>query len=119
MGQWTQDGVPVEPILFDGDEVRFTLKRLLVEDMERMAVNFDTATKIMRFENPMEACKLASNLIPKYVLAINGCKKANGIEMTLEEFREAAMEFYFVPLLGQLFARLVTISVVGKEQEKN
>jgi len=120
MGKWTNEGIAVEPIEFDGDKVQFTLKRLRVEDMGLMAKNFDAVNKTMRFSDPLEMCQLSSKVLPKYIVSMSGYKKGDGSEMTLEEFlQEAITEFYFVPLVSKLFGSLVSISTIPKDTEKN
>jgi hypothetical protein len=110
--------VRLDPIEFDGDKVVFTVKRLLVEDMLVLSKHFDADKKKMVFASPMEVCKTASEVLPKYVLAIDGYSKAVGTALTVAEFLEAAKEFYFVQLVGELFGHMVSISTAGV-QAKN
>ena len=120
MGKWTNAGIPVEPIGFDGDNVSFTLKRLRVEDMGLLAKNFDASSKTMKFNDPLEMCQLASKILPKYIVSMSGYIKGDGTEMTLDEFlKEAVSEFYFVPVVSVLFGELVGISTIPKDAEKN
>lgn len=120
MGKWTNTGVNLPAIDFDGDRISVSVKRLRMEDMSLMSKNFDTVTKTMRFSDPMEMCQLASKILPNYVVAFSGYKKGDGAEMLLDEFlQEAVSEFYFVPLVGQIFAGLLSVSTVPKDLEKN
>jgi len=115
MGNWTKGSVKLEPIEFDGEQVVFHAKRLLVEDMLVLSKHFNGDKMV--FASPMEVCQTAAGILPKYLTAISGYK-VDGADMTLEEFLAAAQEFYFVPLVGALFGRLVAIST-AKGMEKN
>lgn len=117
MGNWTNKPVALEPIKFDGDSVVFTASRLLVEDMMVLSKHFDQAKGVMRFNSPLEVCAMAGDILPKYIKSISGYT-IDGQPMTLDEFFMAVREFYFVPLVGELFGKLVLISSVGV-QEKN
>lgn len=118
MGNWSSKPVVLEPIEFDGDKVVVTVKRLLVEDMQMLAKYFDRDKGTMRFESPLEMCKAASDIMPKYVTGIDGLIDGDGVRVTLEEFHKAVGEFYFVPLSGAIFQGLVRVST-AKAQEKN
>ena len=96
-----------------------TATRLLVEDMAELMNNVDPVTKKLRFENQSQVCSMASRLLPKYLKSISGYKKADGSAMSLEEFIAATTEFYFVPLVGVIFAELMAASTVKATQEKN
>ena len=118
MGNWTSD-VKLAPIEFDGDAITFHVKRLLIEDMSDMMKNFNPETQKLSFGAPSEVCELAARIIPKYVTRMAGMNKGDGTAFTIEEFMAVSNEFYFVPLIGQLFGELVSASVVGKSDEKN
>lgn len=118
MGNWTNKTVVLEPLEFDGDKIVFTVKRLLVEDMQTLSKFFDGSSGSLKFNNPLDVCKTAQEIFPKYVTALNGLNKEDGSAVTVEEFMEASKEFYFVPLVGQLFASLISVSTV-KSIEKN
>lgn len=118
MGNWTSKGVVLPPIEFDGDSVTFTVKRLLVEDMLTLSKHFDKANGTLKFESPLEVCQTAQSIFPKYVTGIVGMTNGDGGNVTVEEFIEASKEFYFVPLIGELFGALINASTV-KAQEKN
>jgi len=115
MGSWSSKPVVLPPIAFDGDDITFSVKRLLVEDMMLLSNHFKDGKMV--FESPMQVCETAAKILPKYVTAIEGMSTADGA-MTLEQFTEATAEFYFVPLIGELFAKLITVSTVGG-QAKN
>lgn len=106
------------PIEFDGDSITFTVKRLLVEDMLLLSKHFDKANGTMKFESPLEVCQTAQSIFPKYVTGIGGMTNCDGGNVTVEDFLVAAKEFYFVPLIGELFGALITAST-AKVQEKN
>jgi hypothetical protein len=118
MGNWTNKTVVLEPIEFDGDKIVFTVKRLLVEDMQVLSRFYDNSSGNLQFSSPLDVCKTAQEVFPKYVQAINGMSKEDGSAMTVEEFMEASKEFYFITLIGQLFAGLIAASTV-KSKEKN
>ncbi|OGC95828.1 MAG: hypothetical protein A2W25_15240 [candidate division Zixibacteria bacterium RBG_16_53_22] len=117
MGNWTSN-VILEPIEFDGDSIVFTCGRLTVEDMLALSKFFDQEKGVLRFDDQLQALNTAQGLIGKYVRRIDGMRMPDGASITVEQFSEVAREFYFVPLLGELLANLVTISTVGKS-EKN
>lgn len=118
MGNWTSKSVVLEPIEFDGDSITFHVKRLLVEDMQVLAKYFDGSKGMMSFDNPLDVCKTAQEIFPKYVTGIKGLLDAEGHEVSVEQFLEASKEFYFVPLIGELFAKLIDVST-AKAQLKN
>lgn len=118
MGQWTPT-ITLGPIEFDGDKVVVTATRLLVEDMAELMKYVDPAAKRLRFDDPSQVCGMAGRILPKYLKSISGYSKADGSAMLLEEFIAATAEFYFVPLVGGIFAELMAASTVKKEQVKN
>lgn len=117
MGKWSAT-VTLDSIVFDGDSITFTVNRMLTEDMTIMSKYFDPDTGKLKFNSNTEICEVAADLLPKRVVGMVGMTKADGSEFTLQEFNTAAKEFYFAPLLGELFAKLMSISVVGV-QAKN
>lgn len=118
MGNWSSKGVVLPPIEFDGDSITFTVKRLLVEDMMVLSKHFNQKNGALQFESPLEVCQTAQSIFPKYVQGINGMLDEDGKPVTVEGFVEATKEFYFVPLIGELFTSLLTVSTV-KAQAKN
>lgn len=111
MGNWSEKGVVVAPIEFDGDTICFTIKRILVEDMMQLS-KYIVDNKLI-FDNPLEACKLAQAVIPKYIISMTGLRKADGSEMTIAEFAGASAEVYFIALIGKLFSELIATGNVG------
>lgn len=118
MGKWTPT-VKLGPIEFDGDMVTVDATRLLVEDMAELMKNVDPVSRKLRFDDPAQVCSMASRILPKYLKSFSGYAKADGSVMSLEEFITAASEFYFVPLVGRIFAELMAESTVSKQQSKN
>jgi len=118
MGQWSNKPVVLKPIEFDGDSIVFSVGRLLVEDMMTLAKFHNASNGTLSFGSPLEVCAMAQAILPKYVKSISGLRKDDGGEMTVAEFIEASKEFYFVPLIGTLFAELITVSTV-QAQAKN
>ena len=119
MGNWSTNGVELEPIEFDGDSITFTVKRLLVEDMLVLSKYFNRETGALSFGSPLEVCQTAQEIFPKYIQKVGGMFKANGSAMTAEEFLTASKDFYFVPLVGQLFTALISASTVKATEAKN
>ena len=117
MGKWTAS-VTLDSIEFDGDKIVFTVGRLLTEDMTVMSKYFEPETGKLKFNSNTEICEIAADILPKRVVSMSGMTKADGTEFTLTEFIAASKEFYFAPLLGELFGKLMGISVVGA-QTKN
>lgn len=115
MGNWSTGSVKLNPIEFDGDTVIFHAKRLLMEDMLTLAKHFDAAAGVMRFADPAAVCKIAADILPKYMTDIEGMVDKDGMPVPLETLLAAAGEFYFAPLLGRIFVELVTISMVGSQ----
>lgn len=118
MGNWSSKPVILDPIEFDGDKVVVTVKRLLMEDMQAISKYFDREKGVMRFDSPLEVCKAAADIMPKYVVGIDGMVDGDGSRVTLEEFHKAVGEFYLVPLFGGIFQGLVRVST-ARAQEKN
>lgn len=118
MANWSNKAVVLPAIPFDGDKVVFTAKRLLVEDMQVMAKFWDRASGKLVFKDPLDVSKTAAELVPKYIVGISGLIDSDGVTVSLESFKESASEFYFVPLMGALFAELMSIST-AKGHEKN
>lgn len=118
MGKWSSN-VVLEPIEFDGDKVVFSANRLLVDDMLVLSKYFDKDKGTIAFGSAMDVCKVAGEVLPKYITNITGMTKADNTPMTKDEFLQAAKEFYFVPLVGELFGRLVQASTVGSADAKN
>ena len=118
MGNWASKGVTLDPIDFDGDSITFVVKRLLVEDMQILLKFYKPESGTLAFDDPLEVCRTAQGIFPRYILSQIGMKKEDGTEFTLEEFNEATSEFYFVPLVGALFGALIGASTL-KGQEKN
>lgn len=116
MGNWTKE-VRLPEIEFDGDTVVFTVTRMLVEDMQMLSKFFDKDSGTLKFTDNLEVCGLAKTILPRRVVKIEGMKKADGTDMTREEYLAVASEFYFAELNGQLFGELMSVSVV-KQQEK-
>lgn len=119
MGSWSNKAVRLEPIEFDGDAIHFQVKRLRIEDASVVMKFYDREAKRMRFNDPMELVAAAASIIPKYVVEVEGMKDAEGAHLTVEQFAEASKDFYFMPLLSQLFVGLMTVSVMSKADEKN
>lgn len=119
MGNWSTNGVVLEPIEFDGDSITFTVKRLLVEDMLVLSKYFSKETGALSFGSPLEVCQTAQEIFPKYIQDVRGLLKADNVAMTPEEFLGASKDFYFVPLVGQLFTALITASTVKAVEAKN
>lgn len=115
MGQWSSKPVKLDPIAFDGDNITFTVKRLLVPDM--MVLNKYIVGDKLAFSAPLEMVNVATEILPKYVIGIDGMT-ADGEAVTPEQFINSIGEFYFVPLIGQLFTALIAASTVG-QQTKN
>lgn len=118
MGNWTNKPVVLPAIDFDGDKVVLTVKRLQVEDMQVLSKFYDRATGVLRFNDPLEVVAVAGTLFPKYIVGISGMTTADGDEVTVEDFIASCKEFYFVPLIGQLFSELVGCSTV-RSKAKN
>ncbi|MFA6213542.1 MAG: hypothetical protein WC714_29160 [Candidatus Obscuribacterales bacterium] len=118
MGNWSSKPVVLDPIEFDGDQVVVTVKRLLMEDMQAISKYFDREKGVMRFDSPLEVCKAAADIMPKYVVGVDGMMDDAGGRVTLEDFHKAVGEFYLVPLFGAIFQGLVFVST-AKAKEKN
>lgn len=119
MGNWTSGGVVLDAINFDGDDIIITATRLTVKDMMLLSKFFDKEKGVMRFNNPLEVCETAAVILPQHIVSISGCKKQDGTEVTKEEFNAAMGEFYFVPMIGELFTKLMAVSTLNPEQVKN
>lgn len=117
MGKWTAT-VTLEPIEFDGDQIVFNVNRLLTKDMGEMAKHYNESEGKLQFTSNAEVCTLAANIFPQYVNSVSGMVDGNGTQIDKERFIQIAQEFYFAPLVGQLFGKLMEISVVGA-QAKN
>lgn len=117
MGKWTAT-VELEPIEFDGDQIVFNVNRLLTKDMGEMTKHYDESEGKLQFTSNAEVCTLAANLFPQYVNSVSGMTDGGGVPIDKVRFIKIAQEFYFVPLVGQLFAKLMEISIVGS-QAKN
>ena len=117
MGKWTND-VTLQPIAFDGDSITFTVKRLLTEDMGVLLQHYDAEKGVIRFESQDKLAAVAAEIFPKYITGISGMTKADGTAFTVDEFVAVAKEFYFAPVIGQLFAQIMVASTVGAA-EKN
>jgi hypothetical protein len=118
MSNWMPD-VELDPIMFDGDVVNFKVKRLLVEDMNLVTQNYDRISGTLKFSGPEEMSALAARIVPKYVREVRGLKKADGTLFQLEEFKGVIAEYYFAPLVGSLFAALMSASIVKEDEAKN
>lgn len=118
MGSWTPT-VKLGPFEFDGDQVTVVATRLLVEDMAELMKHVDPVSKKLRFDDPSQLCSMASRIIPKYLKAVEGCMKADGAAMSVDELAVASGEFYFVPLIGRVFAELMAASTVKGTEAKN
>lgn len=117
MGKWTAT-VELEAIEFDGDQIVFNVNRLLTKDMGEMARHYNESEGKLQFTSNAEVCTLAADLFPRYVNSMHGMTDGDGAAINKERFVQIAQEFYFAPLVGQLFAKLMEISVVGT-QAKN
>lgn len=117
MGNWTTRPVELQPIEFDGDTIKISVKRLLMADMQELSKYFDRDKGVMRFDSSLEVCKAAANIMPKYVVSIEGMI-TDGRPVTLEEFHAATGEFYLAPLFGEIFSQLIEVST-AKAQKKN
>lgn len=117
MGKWTAT-VELEPIEFDGDQIVFNVNRLLTKDMGEMAKHYNESEGKLQFTSNAEVCTLAANLLPQYVNSVSGMTDGGGAPIDKERFVQISQEFYFAPLVGQLFGKLMEISVVGA-QAKN
>lgn len=123
MGNWSRK-TSLEPIEFDGDTVVCEVNRLKVADMIKLSAKMkknETSGRVeLTFNDSMELLKIASELLPTYVTAINGLSMAGGTPMDIKTFHnEALTEFYFVELIGMILAGLMEVSSVNKENEKN
>ena len=118
MGKWLGGGVKLDPIDFDGDSIVFTVNRLKVGDMAPLAKHFAQDSGMLNFSSQLEVCTVAAELLPRYVVSIEGMTKGDGSAMALDEFNTAVSDFYFAELLGKLLGKLIEVSAVGG-QEKN
>lgn len=119
MGNWTNKPIQLPEIQFDGDDITFTVKRLLVEDMLVLSKHFNAEKGVLSFGSPLEVCKTAQELFPKYVVGVAGLQTAEATPVSLAEFLEAVKDFYFVPLVGELFTALIVASTVKADERKN
>ena len=122
MGNWTPS-VTLDPIPFDGDQIIFTSHRIQVDDMvtlsKNMTIEKDGEVKIS-FSESMEVCKVASEILPKALVNVEGMTLGDNTPVNLEKFCElVSTEFYFIPLVGDLLKALMDISSVSEEEEAN
>jgi hypothetical protein len=118
MGNWTNKAVPLDEIEFDGDKIQFFARRMLVEEMQLLSKYHDKASGKLKFDDPLEVCTVAQSFFPRALVGVKGLRSGEGVEMTIEDFLEASKEFYFVPLIGEVFAKLIAISTI-KASAKN
>lgn len=116
MGNWTEK-VALEPILFDGDTINITVKRLLIADMGAFMAHYNEGK--LTFASHLEVARLAADIIPKYVLELSGMTHPDGTPFTISEFAEVAKEFYFAELVGAVLTGLMNVSSVSKADAKN
>lgn len=120
MGSWTKGSVQLPVIEFDGEQVSVSIKhRLLTVDAQSLERFVDRERGSLRFSDAMEVMKMAGELLPRYVDSFTGYSDSTGSPLTAAEFCEhASREFFFVPLVGQIFVSMLEVSTLGKAQEK-
>lgn len=123
MGNWSLTK-KIDPIQFDGDSVELVLGRLEVADMITLSAYIKTGEdgvkQNLSFSDSMEMCRVAGELLPKYVKSVKGMSGADGIDMSLDQFNQTVpSQFYFMTLIGEILGALVVISTVSEGDEKN
>lgn len=112
MGNWSAAAVQLDPIEFDGDKIVFTANRLKTTHIGVLLKHYDAERGTLVFSSQLEVIEAASQVLPEYIIGISGMTKGDGTEFSLEEFKNALGDFYFVPLVGEVLAGLVKASTV-------
>lgn len=116
MGNWTRE-VLLDPIEFDGDIISVTVKRLLASDMDIVLHNYDSSGSPIA--TPVSMTKLAAELVPKYLVKLEGMVQKDGLPFTLEDFKQVCGDYYFAPLIGKIYGGILRHGSLSAEQLKN
>lgn len=113
MGRFTQ--AVDETVIFDGDAVGFTLRRLQNKHMLVLA----PVLTILPGENPLartaRLVQAAGGILRECVTNWHGPSDAGGKALT---FDEVLSESYFLPLMDEVLGRLLKISVMQEVDAK-
>lgn len=126
MGSWTSEA-KLDPIKFDGDVIDVRVRRLTTEDIQKLSSfmkpfqGSDGSNKIkLSFSDQLEVASIATDLLPRYILSIDGMKTGDGSVVTAERYvSEMVGQFYFLEFNGLILANLVSVSTVQEDEEKN
>ena len=114
MGHFTQ--AVEETAKFDGEEVRYTLRRMQNKHMLRLSPGFSTqagdANIVLRTARLVEESK---DVLKECVSNVSGYKDSAGNIVTFETMLE---ESYFLPLLDAMLGRLWQVSVMTEVDAK-
>lgn len=105
---------------FEGDAVRVSYSRLEYGDFLRLAphLKIDGAGNVSSGDlvGNVELCMIAAELLPKYVRSFTGLTDATGAPVTLEA---VCKEIYFLPLVADLLACIVTTGGIKDKEMGN
>lgn len=114
MGHFTQ--AVEETAKFDGEEVRYTLRRMQNKHMLKLSPGFSQqagdANIVLRTARLVEESK---DVLKECVSNVSGYKDAGGNIVTFETMLE---ESYFLPLLDAMLGRLWQVSVMTEVDAK-
>ncbi len=114
MGKFTQ--AVEETAKFDGEEIKYTMRRMQNKHMLRLSPGFSTqagdANIVLRTARLVEESK---EVLKECISNVSGYKDAAGAAVPFEVMLE---ESYFLPLLDAMLGRLWQISVMTEVDAK-
>jgi hypothetical protein len=117
MSNYTEQ-LTIGPVEFDGDSVTIVAEQMDVMDMELIAPFVSDDGKVS-FSNSLQLIKIASEILPDRVLAIQGLT-VGGKEVTKEEFVNSYInKTYFMELTSEIVSRMIEGATLTKDQEGN
>lgn len=113
MGHFTQ--AVEETIVFDGDEVKLTLRRMQNKHMLKFAPEFKTMPGENILARTARLVDASRDILKECITNLRGLKDSDGNAITLDVAMEEA---YFLPLFDAVLGRLLAVSVMQEVDAK-
>ncbi len=115
MSKWLPTPAELPEIEFDGDKIKATAKRLKISDMSSLVGRkFDLNSD----EGRLGVTQLGAEVLPKYLVGLDGLTDANGGQVPLQTYLENIDDFYFASLTAAILFGLLSVSSVKEDAPK-
>lgn len=115
MSKWLPTPAELPEITFDGDTINVKSKRLKISDMSSLVgKKFDLNSD----EGRLGVTQLGAEVLPKYLVSIEGLTDANGGAIDLQTYLDNIDDFYFASLTAAILFGLLSVSSVNGDLPK-